>query len=118
MATRIYTPERSRVDKDTTGRSDAYGNGSVLKFMGASVLSSNMTLGFNGTASSLSLTLVEDTVNGDAFLFPEIPSLWAFSLPRGGVGAPTLYNPGVSLQPASFEGSNVPFYFCGICTNY
>jgi hypothetical protein len=54
-----------------------------INLCGASIISANMTLGFNGNASSLSITLVEDIANGDSFINPEMPSLWAFSLPKG-----------------------------------
>ena len=119
MANIIYTPARSILGKLSPGISDAYiDDDGVLKFMGCTVLSINMSLGFNGTASSVSVTLVEDTVNGDKFVEPRIPSLWAISLPKGGVGAPIFVNKNEDLQPDFFFPSNTPFYFSGVCTNF
>ena len=85
--------------------------------MGCSVLSVNVSVGYNSSPSSLSVTLVEDTANGDSFVVPDIPSIWSFSLPAGGVGAPIFYD-SIDLNPTDFNNSNVPFYFCGICTNW
>lgn len=77
-----------------------------------------MNLGFNGSASSLNITLVEDTQSGDAFVNPDTPSLWAFSLPKGGIGRPVIYTTPIDLNPDGFAPTNVPFYFCGICTGW
>lgn len=81
----IPTPEACTYAKGSSGISDTTIVNGVYKFLGASIISANMTLGFNGNASSLSITLVEDTANGDSFINPEMPSLWAFSLPKGGL---------------------------------
>jgi hypothetical protein len=114
----IPNPASATFSKFTTGSSDTTISDGVFKFMGCSVASINMSLGFNGTASSLSLTLVEDKMAGDTFTEPRVPSLHAFSLPKGGIGTPIIYTTGISLDPQDLAASNVPFYFCGICTNW
>jgi hypothetical protein len=118
MGKRIYTPAKSILSKHTHGFSDSYVKDGVYKFMGCSVLSINMSLGFNGTASSVSVTLIEDTINGDVFIPPIIPSMWAISLPKGGIGQPALVVDGTILHPDGFYPTNVPFYFAGICTTW
>jgi hypothetical protein len=117
MGNRIITPEKSILAKYAPGISDATVKDNVYKFMGCSVLSINMALGFNGTASSVTVNLVEDKQSGDVFTPPTIPSLWAISLPKGGVGKPSLILDGTDLNPDSFFATNTPFYFAGICTN-
>ncbi len=114
----IANPYAATIPKNTSGLSDTISHSSVYKFMGASVVSTNLQIGFNSTASSLSLTLVEDTVNGDIFLEPSVPSVHAFSLPKGGVGAPIFVNNDHNFHQEDFAGANVPFYFCGICTSW
>ena len=114
----IATPETYTFSKSSPGTSDVTVSNGVYKFMGCSVLSVSMNLGFNGSASSLSVTLVEDTQAGDAFVNPDTPSLWAFSLPKGGIGMPVIYTSPVDLNPDGFAPTNVPFYFCGICTGW
>lgn len=117
MPTFVPTPRAAIYNKNSSGSSDSVFSNNVYKFMGASILSVNMSIGYNGTPSSLSLTLVEDTDNGDNFVEPATPSLWGFSLPKGGVGAEMLpTNP--QLQPNAFNPTNVKFYFCGICTSW
>jgi hypothetical protein len=118
MGYQIPSPYQSVLSKTTYGVSDTYIKNGVYHFMGCSVLSVNMSMSFNGTSSSVSITLVEDTKNGDLFITPEIPSLWAFSLPRGGVGEPIFYPDNTLLNQGGFDGLNVPFYFAGICTSY
>lgn len=118
MSVLIPTPTAATFSKTTAGISDCSISGGVYKFLGSSILAVQMSLGFNGTPSSLTVTLVDDVVNGDFFLEPTIPSLMAFSLPLGGVGAPIFYADGTPLSPNSFANSNVPFYFCGVCTNW
>jgi hypothetical protein len=118
MGIRIPTPYAASTAKTHQGYSDSYVKNGVYHFMGCSVISVNMSLGFNGIASSVSITLVEDSQNGDLFLEPAIPSLWAISLPRGGVGAPIFYEDSANLNPDGFNPLNVPFYFCGICTSW
>lgn len=86
---------------------------SVYKFMGCSVIGANLNIGYNGTPSSLSVTLVEDVESGDSFVQPLMPSLFAFSLPSGGINQPILYPSGVDLGL-----TDAPFYFAGICTNW
>lgn len=116
---KVPTPYPSAFSKFSFGLSDTTITNNTMHFMGCSVTSATMNIGYNGTASSLQLTLVEDTVNGDSFVEPNVPSLWAFSLPKGGVGAKILYNDGeIDLNPKDMGQSNVPFYFCGICTSY
>src|SRR5688572_21773104 len=115
----VPTPEASVYAKLSPGTSDTTIVNGVYKFMGCSVLSVQMTMGFNGVASSLSVTLVEDIVKGDNFIAPWVPELHSFSLPKGGVGIPSIYITGApSLHPNAFSPTNVPFYFTGICTNY
>lgn len=116
--TKVYKPTQALYTKSSTGISDSLNSSGVMKFLNSSVVSTNMTLGFNGISSSMTVTLAEDLANGDSFLEPTMPSLWAFSLPSGGVGTQVVYPTGVNLNPNSFYPTNVPFYFCGICTNY
>jgi hypothetical protein len=118
MGTKIPTPYAAVINKNTGGISNTYIVDGCWKFMGCTLLSVNMSLGFNSTASSCSVTLVEDKQAGDQFIEPLMPSLWSLSLPRGGVGAPIFYQNGYALDQVGFNGDNVPFYFCGICTNY
>lgn len=118
MATFIPNPFQSTIPKVAAGLSNVSIRDGVYKLCGCSLSSINMTVGYNGIASSASVTLVEDIQNGDSFTKPEIPSLLAVSLPRGGVGSPILYENGKNLNQDSFKGENVPFYFGGICTNY
>lgn len=118
MAVRIANPYQATEAKMSSGKSDVYISNGVYKFMGCSISSVNMSLGFNGTSNSLSIVLVEDTKNGDLFIEPDIPSLWAFSLPKGGIGANIFYPDGSILDQAGFYGPNVPFYFAGICTGW
>lgn len=114
----IYTPEQSSYSKASYGTSDATISSGVLKFLGASVISTSMTMGFNGTAASLNINLVVDTQNGDAFTYPDTPSLYAFSLPKGGVGQPIIHSGGYDLNPNAFQPTNTPFYFCGLITGW
>jgi len=114
----IPTPTSNVHAKTSIGTSDVSIVHGVYKFLGCSILSVNVNIGFNGNAGSVSLTLVEDTESGDSFATPTIPSIHAISLPVGGVGAPIFYASGTSLDPNGFTPSNVPFYFCGICTSY
>jgi hypothetical protein len=113
------TPTSAVRSKTSAGFSDvSIGTNGVYRFMGCSIISVSMTLGFNGTANSLSITMVEDIDSGDIFLEPIIPSIWAFSLPKGGVGVPVFYPSGTSMDPNAFNPSNTPFYFTGICTHF
>lgn len=114
----IITPAPAIYSKTSTGTNDLYILNGSFKFMGASVISMNCTLGYNGTPSSLSLTLVEDIANGDTFVQPTIPSIWAFGLPKGGVGAPIFFADGTTIAPNDYSFTGCPFYFCGICTNW
>jgi hypothetical protein len=119
MPTTIPNPASAIWSKNSLGLTDTSIINGVYKFMGCSIQSVSITLGFNGTASSASLTLVEDTQNGDSFVNPSIPSVWAFSFPKGGVGQPIIYvTSPPDLNPTDFNQSNVPSYFCGICTGY
>lgn len=105
------TPYPSEYPKNTLGVSDASIINNMLTFMGCPVVNCSMTIGLNGTASSLSVTLVEDTINSLFFSEPDIPSIYAFSLPPGGVGQPIIH----SYYPFS---SSDTFYFAGICTSF
>jgi hypothetical protein len=117
MGLRIINPMPATASKISPGISDVSCVNGVYKFMGCSVISVNMTLGFNGTPSSLTVNLVEDTDNDDSFIEPTIPSLWGFSLPKGGIGK-SIFVESPTLQPDSFSSRNVPFYFCGYCSNW
>lgn len=118
MAT-IYNPERATTSKTFYGTSDTSCVDNVYKFMGCSVVSLDMSLGLNGAGSNLTITLVEDTENGDSFNAPSIPSLHAFSLPKGGVGQPIFVGNSFSFNPNGYTSpTNTPFYFCGVCTKY
>lgn len=100
----------------------------VYKVFGCSILGCNLNLGFNNNASTLDITLVEDTQNFDSFTYPTIPSVVGFSLPKGGVGQPIFYPTVVGgssgvissglIQPSGYYSNNVPFYFAGIVTKY
>lgn len=118
MGARIPTPYSAEINRQLGGISDTTYVGDVYRFMGCSLLNANMSVGFNSTASSLSVTIVEDKQNGDFFTEPTIPSIWAFSLPKGGVGEPVLPNTVLDLNPTHYTAANVPFYFCGVCTNW
>jgi hypothetical protein len=120
MAITIPNPEKCIFSKFSSGVSDCSYNKDTraYKFMGCTVLSVNMSIGFNGVASSASLTLVEDVDNGDEFLEPLIPSVWAISFPKGGVGKPIFFENGKDLNPTVMKDPEVPFYFCGICTSW
>jgi hypothetical protein len=115
----IPTPEAATFNKSTPGTTDTYYEDGVLKFLGCSVVSFSMTLGLNGTPSSLSVTLVEDLRNGDEFEEPAIPALMSFSCPKGGIAAQILYpDDDADLTPSNFDHTDVPFYFCGLVTSY
>lgn len=114
----IPTPRANVYAKASTGTSDVSIENNVYKFMGCSVLSVNTTIGFNGSASSLNITLVEDRESGDSFTTPTMPSVWAFSLPKGGVGQPIFVENSFNFNPNAFDPTNVPFYFTGICTGF
>src|SRR5687768_9376162 len=101
------TPEDAVYGKLSSGLTDTTISNGVYKFMGCTVLSLNMSIGFNSTPSSLTVTLVEDS--DDEFVEPDLPSLHAFSLPKGGVGAKIIYTTPISLTPNAFEPTNVPF---------
>ena len=106
-------------DVGITNSVDQLGNNySVYKFLGASLLGVTVNIGYNGTASSATVTLVEDKQNGDVFSRPFMPTIWAISLPSGGVGAPILYPSGFNLQPNALEPTNCPFYFCGLINQW
>lgn len=138
------TPFAAVYSKLSPGISDTSCASGVYKFMGCTVVGVNASLGFNGTASSLNVTLVEDNdprddlysqslsgimdldigeetnlpfLSSDSFIPPIVPSLYAFSLPSGGVGQPHLYDT-YNLNQSDFYGNNVPFYLCGIVTGY
>lgn len=118
MAITIPTPRASSFSKRSVGLSDSKFTNGVYKFMNASLLSANMSVGFNNTASSLSVSVVEDLKNNDLFVKPDTPSLWAFSLPKGGVGRSIFPNKSSDLQPNGYNPTNTPFYFCGICNSW
>lgn len=111
----IPNPSRSVAIKQTRGNTDVSNNSGRYRIMGATILSVNATVGFNGQPSSLNLTLVEDIENGDSFITPDIPSVWAVSFPKGGVGIDPL-DGSLSTLPNGFNSTN--FYFCGICTSW
>ncbi len=118
MGATFPTPAPSLLDKLASGYSDMTISEGVYKFLGCSVISINISVGFNGTATSATVNLVEDTQKGDSFIVPVIPSLLAVSLPKGGIGQPTIYTEGYDLNPNGFFPTNTPFYFCGICTTF
>lgn len=115
----VPTPQTALFTKTLPGVTETSYSGSVLKFMGCSVVSCTCSVGFNGSPSSLQVTLVEDVANGDAFTDPSVPSFAAFSLPKGGVGTvPIMSAPsGSILDPGDFNNSNAPFYFAGIVSS-
>lgn len=115
---RILTPEPAQIGKSNAGITDVTMADGMYKFMGCRILSLNMSLGFNGTASSVSLTLVEDKEKGDRFIEPLMGTLWAVSLPKGGIGVPVVYDTPLDLTPESFYPANTPFYFSGLCSNW
>lgn len=111
--TTIPNPYSSSAQKKSNGITDVSNNSGKYRIMGATILSVSSTLGFNGQPSSLTLTLVEDIENGDLFVAPDVPSVWAVSFPKGGVGTDPL-DSSLSPLPNGFNSTN--FYFCGICT--
>ncbi|TXT66121.1 MAG: hypothetical protein BAJALOKI3v1_50121 [Promethearchaeota archaeon] len=114
---RISGYNAAQIYKQTAGQSDITAENRVYKFMGCSLLSMNSTIGWNSVATSLSVTLVEDTESGDSFDEPTPPALYAISLPSGGIDAPLFYD-NINLNPDSYDPSNTPFYFCGICSSW
>lgn len=50
-----------------------------ITFLGASITSFNVNLGWSGSPSSLTIDLVEDDTNGDSFLVPQAGSAQFFS---------------------------------------
>ena len=112
----IPTPRAATHSKTSAGISDTTYTNGIYKFMNASIININLSQGFNSTPGSLSLTLIED--KGDDFFEPDTPSVWAMSLPKGGVGSVVFPSSSIDLQPDGFSHSNVPFYFCGICTSW
>lgn len=114
----IPTPTAAVYSKASAGTSDVTSSNNVYKFMGCSLLSVSATIGFNGTSSSLNVSLVEDTQSGDSFVVPTMPSVYGFSLPSGGVGQPIFVSNSFSFNPNAFEPTNVPFYFGGVCTGF
>lgn len=101
--------------KTSPGTSDVTQANRTLGFMGSSLVGINSVLGFNGSASSVSVQLVEDTVNGDVFTQPDVPSIHAISLPSGGISANPLSS-GANLNPDAFNPNK--FYFAGVCTSW
>lgn len=118
MPITVPTPKASSLNKGFPGGSDTTHAGAEYLFMGCSVTNVSASLGFNNTASSLSITLVEDVKKGQSFQVPQTPSIHAFSLPKGGVGQPIFHTGGINLNPDSYYPANVPFYFCGIVSSY
>lgn len=116
----IPTPYSTQYSKSSPGLSDVTVQNGVFKFMGCTIVSVDVTLGFNSTASSATVTLVEDTDQGDSFVIPTIPSIHAISLPKNiskeSPVSPTITND--DLQPSFLYDSDLPFYFCGIVTSY
>lgn len=121
MPTFVPNPKPASMAKNLVGISDTSYDGTdqgVYKFMGCSIVNASASCGFNSVATSLDVTLVEDIVNDDAFVDPVVPSIYAFSFPRGGVGAELFPSDELNLNPADSSASNVPFYFTGIVTGY
>lgn len=114
------TPRSSSHPKYHAGLSDLTYDESIgtYKFMGATLLNINCSVGFNSVASSVSLNLVEDTDNGDAFIQPNTPSAWMITLPKGGVGASLFPSTAIDLNPDAFYPNNVSISFGGICTSW
>lgn len=113
----VYTPEQSSISKNSPGLSDSVVVGNCLKFLNCTVLNLSMSLGFNSSGSSLSLSLVEDTENGDSFFEAVVGSLWAFSLPAGGESSKIILDESYNLNPVDLNFTNVPFYFAGILSS-
>ena len=116
--TYIPNPRAASYSKSATGISNTSISNGVYKFLGCSLLSAQMSVGFNSVASSLSVTLVEDIEAADAFVSPAMPSLWGFSLPAGGVGDQVFVTGGFNFDPNALNPTNVPFYFSGLCTSW
>lgn len=115
MTTIIGSGNVSSYSKTSVGNTDISASGSVYKFLGASLVGLNSNMGFNGSASTVSLQLVEDTADGDLFTEPDVPFAYAVSLPSGGVNTNPLAT-GQSVGPTGFDTNN--FYFAGICTSW
>lgn len=121
----IPTPAASSTSKSFPGVSDVDINtNGTIKVLGCSLINVNMNTGFSGSSSSLSLELVEDLDNGDLFTDPAVPSVVGFSLPKGGVDQPVLWDSATLsalsktkdeiLEPSTPYDSDVPFYLSGI----
>lgn len=111
----IPTPRAATASKTHSGDHDVSLSNGVLKFMGCSIINVTATNGYNTQPSSVSVTLVEDIENGDSFVSPDIPSIWAICLPEGGIGKPVV---GPSLDIGSVNYYPNKFYFCGVCTSW
>jgi hypothetical protein len=79
------------------------------------LVSFSSNVGYNSTASSCSVTVVEDPLRDKEFVEPTIPSLIAISFPM--LTNNFFGESEKDLTPNGFLPSNV-FYFCGICTSY
>src|SRR5438105_1012337 len=100
----IYpTPSSGYHTKTSAGLSDcSIGSNGVMKFMGCSILGFSQTLGWNGSASSMSIHLAEDLAAADTFVNPTIPSIYGFSTPSGGEGRPIFFPTGTNLNQIDF----------------
>lgn len=99
--------------QDSVGISDITVNGTgTFKFLGCSLLNITSNLAWNGTAGSCSITVVQDTQNGDSFQSPNLPQIAAIAFPSGGIGAPLLYT------SVSGVNGSTPYYFAGMIQSY
>ena len=114
----IPNPKEATLSDVFVGVSDVSISNGVYKFLGCSITSVDLDLGYNSQASSATVRLVEDVENGDSFQEPTIPSVHAISLPKGGVGETIFKDDTFDFDPNGLEPTNVPFYFAGIVTNW
>lgn len=145
MSYYLPNPSGNLYSKTEAGISDTFifdddGN-QIYCFANCPIVDLSASVGLNSQASSLTVTIAEDPDNDLYFAFqdtqfpgaedlivrqtgyePEIPSLWAISLPKGSStnGSNILPNFGTNdqLQPNAFVNTTCPFYFAGILTSY
>lgn len=141
MSYYLPNPSGNLYSKTEPGISDTFVYNNMYCFCNCPIVDVSLNIGLNNQASSASVVIAEDPDNNLYFSFdssqfpgasglisraggyePEIPSLWAISLPKGSISSASNilaeYGSNSSLQPNAFVNTTCPFYFCGILTSY